>query len=161
MDDLSNRGIEVTIEEMKKEMNQLKRKMRKLTKTEKKGQRALGQKDRESDRRRHDISGSDQEGRRVSQQKVRAGSRLPKVDNLTGAKLLPGGLRNTNERGEMVIKSESVSAPPKSKVVSARDSSVKRSKVNVKGKHYGEIIVKKEKFTDSEDEDKKRDKKKK
>jgi len=62
MDDLTNKGIEVTIEEIEKEMNVLKSKMKELTKTERKGERARGQKERESDRRRRDISGSDQEG---------------------------------------------------------------------------------------------------
>jgi len=90
----------------------LKNKMRELTKTEREGDRARGQKDRKSDRRRRDISGSAQEGRRVSQERVRAGSRLPKVYNLTGVSLLPGGPRNASERGEVVVKSEPMSAPP-------------------------------------------------
>jgi len=81
------------------------------------------------------------------------------VDNLTGVSLIPGGLRNANERGEMVVKSEPVSALPKSKLVSARNSSGERIKINVKRVHCNEIVIKKEKFTDSEDEDKKRDKK--
>jgi len=160
MDDLTNRGIEVTIKEMEKEMNELKNKMRELAKTKKESERARGQKDRKSDRRRRDISGSAQEGRRVSQERVRAGSRLSKVYNLTGVSLLPGGPRNASQRGEKVAKTEPVSAAPKSQSVSTKDSSVERNKSNVKREHCGEIIIKKEKFTDSEDEDKKRDKKK-
>jgi len=45
---------------------------------------------------------------------------------------------------------------PKPKLVSARDSSIEKNKINVKREHYGEVVVKKEKFTDSEDEDKKK-----
>jgi len=52
MDDLTNRGIEVTIEEMEKEMSELKRKMREFTKTEREGEKARGQKVKEIDRRR-------------------------------------------------------------------------------------------------------------
>jgi len=98
----------------------------------------------------------------VSQENVRAGSRLQEVDNLMGVSLLPGGRRNANERGEVVVKFEPMNAPPKSRLVSARkNSGKKRSKKNVKRVHCGEIVVKKKKFTDGEDEDKKRDKKKK
>jgi len=134
--------------------------MRELTKTERKGEGARGQKVRENDRRRRDICGSDQESKKVSQEKVRTRSRLQKVDNLTGASLVPGGPRNANERGEVVVKSEPMSAPPKSKLVSARGNHGKRrSKIIVKKVHCGEILVKKKKFTDSEEEDKRRDKK--
>jgi len=97
----------------------------------------------------------------VSQERVRAGSRLPKVDNLTGVSLLPGGPKNASERGEMVVKSEPVSTPPKSKLLSARDSSGEINKINVKKKHYGENVIKNEKFTDSEGENERRDTRKK
>jgi len=99
MDVLTNRGIEVTLKEIKKEMSELKRKMRELTKTEREGEGARGQKDRKSD----------QEGRRASRERVRAGSRLQKVDNLTGVRLVPGGPRKANERSEVGVKSEPVS----------------------------------------------------
>jgi len=75
IDDLTNRGIEATIKEMDKEMNELKRKMREVTKTERNGDEAWGQKDKDSDRRRRENSGSDQKVRRVSQERVRARSR--------------------------------------------------------------------------------------
>jgi len=79
-----------------------------------------------------------------------------------GTSLVPGGPRNANERGEVVIKSEPMGALPKSRLLSARkNSGKKRSKINVKRVHCGEILVKKKKFTDSEEEDKKRDKNKK
>jgi len=59
--------------------------------------------------------------------------------------LLSGGPRNANEHGEVVVKSEPVSAPPKSKFVSARENSgERRSKINFKRVHCGEIVVKKE-----------------
>jgi len=85
------------------------------------------------------------------------------VDNLTGASLVPGGLRNVNDRGEVVVKSEPMSAPPKSKLMSARKNSQeeRKSKINVKRVYCGETLIKKDKFTESEEEDKKRDKNKK
>jgi len=81
MEYLTNRGIEVTMEEMEKEMNELKSKMREITKTEKEGEKARGQRDKTGDRRRRDAIGSDQEGREVSQEKVRARGRSTNVDN--------------------------------------------------------------------------------
>jgi len=70
-----------------------------------------------------------------------------------------GGPRNASERGDRVTKTEPVSAAPKSKLMSAKGTSKERK--NFKREHYKEIIIKKEKFTDSEDEEKKRNKKKK
>jgi len=80
----------------------------------------------------------------VSQEIVRAGNRLQKVDNLRGASLVPGEPRNATEGGEMVVKSEQISTPPKSKLVSARETSgERRSKINVKRVHCSEVLVKK------------------
>jgi len=50
--------------------------MKKNTKTEEENEGAQGQRVKESDRRRRDVRGSDQEGRKVSQERIRAGSRL-------------------------------------------------------------------------------------
>jgi len=70
-----------------------------------------------------------------------------------------GGPRNASERGDRVTKTEPVSAAPKSKLMSARGTSKERE--NVKREHYKEIIINKEKLTDSKDENILGDKKKK
>jgi len=43
MDDLTNRRIEVTLEEMERNMGELKRRMREINKTEKKDEGVRGQ----------------------------------------------------------------------------------------------------------------------
>jgi len=88
---------------------------------------------------------------------------LQKADNLTRVSLIPGGLRNANERDEVVVKFEPMTAQPKSKLVSAGENGreERKSKIKVKKVPFSEALIKKEKFTDSEEEDKRRDKDKK
>jgi len=84
MDDLTNKGIEATLEEMEKEMCDLKMKMREFSKMEGVEDKARGQRLRTSDRERGETSGSDREGRSADQGEIRARSMMQMVDNLMG-----------------------------------------------------------------------------
>jgi len=89
MEDLTNQGIEATLEEMEKEMCDLKRKMKELTKTEETAEGAWVQRLKMSDREPRETSGSDRKGRMENPGELRAGGRMLKVGKLTGKSLIP------------------------------------------------------------------------
>jgi len=125
MGDLTNRGIEATLEEMERELCDLKKKMRELTKIEGAADRVRGQGLRRSDREASEASNSDREDRRADQGELEAGSGMQKVGKLTGKSLIQEGHGRARERGETIVTSEPKSARLKCKSKSARDSSRK------------------------------------
>jgi len=143
-------------------MCDLKRKMKKFSKKKEIEEGARGQRLRMSDREKRDTSGSDRENRRADQGEIRARKKMQTVDNLIGRGRILEGQREASERVETIVKSEPMSARGKSNLMSARDFSREESKSKkVKGEAFNENVVgKKEKFTDSENE-KKEDKPKK
>jgi len=143
-------------------MGDLKRKMRELTKTEGAEQGARGQRLRMSDREKRDTSVRDREGRKADPGEIRARSMMQTANNLMGSGRTLEGQRMASERVGTMVKSKPMSARGMSNSMSARASSRKGIKSKkVKGETFiGNIVVKKEKFTDSENE-KKEDKPKK
>jgi len=113
---------EMTYSEIEREINELRKKVKDLTKTggaEKEGQR---QGVKWSDQGAQRTSSTNQEDGGMSQGELRTGSEMRKVSSSTGRSLTSEGQGETRRRKELVAKSEPMGARPKSKLISASNS---------------------------------------
>jgi len=132
-------------------------KMEESTKTGGVAKRAHSQGVRWSDQEAYRASSSDREDRERDQGDSRTRSGLRKVSGSTGRSLTSGGQSETSRRREVVVKSEPAGARPKSKLIGDRKDEKKEfneSKRRKTVKLKTPVVVKQEKLTDNEEENK-------